>query len=147
MGDLADVCDAVAADLERNLSLPRHTLWKYLDPPVVRGDLCPILAVFVRQDDETQIATDESYEASTLIVVSWFENALAGTETGGVGDPKLAEETLRRAETFLVRLRDMGDAIPALEGQSELSVQTARLGLISGGVYAVEVESRVTRWT
>lgn len=145
MASIADVIDAYATDLA-TLNLGQTQIWKYLDPPVIPPQFCPLLAVFVRQGDYDVIATNDSYENGEVIVVAWFENALKGTETGGVGDQALATATLTKIETITARLRTYATAIPGFAAQSEADLTTLKVGLLPGGLYAGQIETRVRRW-
>ena len=147
MPDLSDVCDVTLADLEANVALPAHRTWKYLTPPIVRADLCPMLAVYVTTQNFEVLSTVEDYQTGDQIHVAYYMNAIRMAETGGTDlDQALAEEGLRLSELIIARLRTYADAVPGLAGQSEGTVRNARFGLIDAGVWAVVVDLHVQRW-
>jgi hypothetical protein len=146
MGTLSDLVDAVAADLA-GLTLPTHSVWKYVDPPVLRPDLGAMLGIFPRETDPTMLATNSSYQQDDRIVVAWYQPVIPSPETGGIGDPAVAATALATAETIFARLRTYGTAVPGLADESEATVEKIRYGIIQGSVvWTAEITLKVTRW-
>ena len=145
---ITDLCDAVADDLTV-LPLPRHRVWKYLDPPTVRADQGPVLAIFVREEADDVLATTGDYEDDLTLVVAWFYPAATATEAPDKAQA-IARDALGHAQTLRDRLKSYAetlDGIPGFSPQAEVTVTGTRYGLIEGGLYLAEIKLRVKTWT
>ncbi len=141
--NLSGLCDAVATDIVA-LSLPAHTLWKYVDPPVLRADLGNILAVFPRTSDYSILSTSSDYDSADSIMVAWY--APVSMEDGGLGSPAVAASALGTAQTIAARLMTYAVAVPGIVEQNEGTLKSARYGLVGGGLWLAEFTLEVGRW-
>lgn len=147
---ISNIIDAIAADLAAlsiSAPLPAHSVWLYVDPPVLRPDLGTMLAIFPKTTDYDVLATNGSYSEDNHIVVAWYVPMLIGLETGGVGDPAIAKAALADAETIVAQLRTYATAIPGLAGQSEGTLETGEYGTLAGApVWAARITLKVEHW-
>lgn len=143
---LIDLVDAIATDLETNTELPRHTTWRYVEPPVVRPDLGPLLAIYPTITSYDLIATTNAYTRDDTIAIVWHAPTLDAVETGGTGSQRAAQAALDIAETINNRLRTYATEIPILVGQEEATVIRSEYEMLPGGYYRAETLLRVTRW-
>lgn len=144
---LSDLIDAIAADLAENVTLPAHSVWRYVDPPMLRPDLGSMLGIFPRQVEYEVLATNDSYQDGDDIVVAWYVPMIEGVETGGVGNPAVAKAALADAESIIAQLRTYATAVPGFAPESEATLTSARFGTIVGSVtWCAEITIHVTHW-
>lgn len=144
---LTDLVDAVSTDLAANVTLPTHSLWKYVDPPILRPDLGNMLGVFPRTSAYQVEATNSSYEDTHKLVIAWYVPLVASPETGGAGDPAVAATALATSEAIIDQLRTYAVAIPGFADENEATVESARFGIIVGSTtWCAEITLNVTQW-
>jgi hypothetical protein len=144
--DLTQLVDAVVADLETETDLPRHRVWRYVEPPVIRPDLGPMLAVFPTVSNYDLIATTNTYAQHDLLAVVWYAPTLDAVDTGGTGSQRAAQAALEIADTILARLRTYATGIPNLDGQEETTVRRVEFEMLPGGYWTAATFLDVTRW-
>lgn len=144
---LSDLVDAVAADIAENVTLPAHSVWLYVDPPMLRPDLGTLLAIFPKQASYTVLATNDSYQDENELVIAWYVPMLEGVETGGIGNPAVAESALGDAEAIIAQLRSYATAVPGLGVQSEGTLESSEFGTLAGApVWAARITLKVAWW-
>jgi hypothetical protein len=144
--DLTELVDVIVADLEANVDLPRHRVWKYVEPPVIRPDLGPMIAVYPTVSSYDLISTTASYEQGDLVAVVWYAPTIESVETGGTGSQNAAKAALEIAETIISRLRTYASNLPGLDGQEEIIVKRVEYEMLPGGYWTSTMYVDVTRW-
>ena len=135
MGRATAICDAIAADLEANVSLPDHRTHLYDTPNAMAPERCPALAVVVTTYPRRILATEALWEHDIGVIVAWYEAAGAYGETAGGTDSAMPGRSLdiivAIGNTEINSVREFEAAVARLDKTKPIPVLLRRGDLAS----------------